>query len=58
MRQMMRGLGQLVRDVGYGIHAGNAIRHGLPTPEGARRRPNQQPGVARATVHAWTAGRR
>ena len=25
MRQMMRGLSQLVRDVGYGIHAGNAI---------------------------------
>ncbi|MGH3964313.1 MAG: hypothetical protein ACRDRY_13825 [Pseudonocardiaceae bacterium] len=34
---MMQRLGALVRDVGYGIHAGNAIRHGLPVPEGARR---------------------
>ncbi len=37
MRRMMQRLGALVRDVGYGIHAGNAIRHGLPVPEGARR---------------------
>lgn len=46
MRWMMRGLGQLVRDVGYGIHAGNAIRHGLPAPDGARQRSNQPPEVA------------
>ena len=58
MRWMMRGLGQLVRDVGYGIHAGNAIRHGLPAPEGARQRPNQPPGVASVKIHAWTVGRR
>lgn len=37
MWRMTQGLGALVRDVGYGIHAGNAIRHGLPVPEGARR---------------------
>ncbi len=37
MRRMMQRLGALVRDVGYGIDAGNAIRHGLPVPEGARR---------------------
>lgn len=58
MRRMTRGLGQLVRDVGYGIHAGNAIRHGLPAPEGARQRPNQPPGVASVKVRAWIAGRR
>ncbi len=45
MRKMMRRLGELVRDVGYGIHAGNAIRHGLPAPEGARRRPSRRPPV-------------
>ncbi len=43
MRRMMWRLGELVRDVGYGIHAGNAIRHGVPAPEGARQRPNQRP---------------
>ena len=57
MRWMMRGLAHLVRDVGYGIHAGNAIRHGLPAPEGARRRQNQPPGVASVKIRAWTAGR-
>lgn len=58
MRRTMRRLGELARDVGYGIHAGNAIRHGLPAPEGARRRPNQSPGVTSVKVHAWVAGRR
>lgn len=58
MGRMMRRLGELVRDVGYGIHAGNAIRHGVPAPEGARRRPNQAPGTANVEGHAWAAGRR
>jgi hypothetical protein len=58
MRRIMRRLGELVREVGYGIHAGNAIRHGLPAPEGARQRPNQRPGTASVKVLAWTAGRR
>lgn len=58
MRRMMWRLGELVRDVGYGIHAGNAIRHGVPAPEGARRRSNQLPGTASLNDHAWAAGRR
>lgn len=37
MWRVIQRLGVLVRDVGYGVHAGNAIRHGLPVPDGARR---------------------
>lgn len=58
MRRTIRRLGKLLRDVGYGIHAGNAIQHGLPAPEGARRRPSQRPGITSAEVHAWVGGRR
>ena len=58
MRRMMWRLGELVRDVGYGIHAGNAIRHGVPAPEGARRRPTQPSGIASVKVHAGAADRR
>ncbi|MHA6796755.1 hypothetical protein ACVGVM_25065 [Pseudonocardia bannensis] len=43
MGRTLQRLGALVRDVGYGIHAGNAIRHGLPAPEGVRRRPSAPP---------------
>lgn len=32
---LLRRLWQLVGDVAYGIHAGNAIRHGLPAPRRA-----------------------
>ena len=28
----MRGLVQLMRDMAYGVNAGNAIRHGAPVP--------------------------
>lgn len=28
----MRGLVRLMRDMAYGVHAGNAIRHGAPVP--------------------------
>ncbi|WP_165953627.1 hypothetical protein [Streptomyces sp. 8K308] len=27
---MLRPLARFVREVGYGVHAGNAIRHGQP----------------------------
>ncbi|GAB2896947.1 hypothetical protein GCM10022245_35030 [Streptomyces mayteni] len=30
MEQVLRPLARFVRDVGFGIHAGNAIRHGRP----------------------------
>ena len=31
-----RRLGAVVRELWAGIHAANAIRHGLPVPDGAR----------------------
>lgn len=30
MERMLRPLARFVREVGYGVHAGNAIRHGQP----------------------------
>ncbi|MFD5319598.1 hypothetical protein [Streptomyces sp. NPDC127098] len=30
MERVLRPLARFVRDVGYGVHAGNAIRHGRP----------------------------
>ncbi|WP_156994210.1 hypothetical protein [Pseudonocardia acaciae] len=44
----MRRLMAVVRDIGYGIHAGNAIRHGLPIPAPAR--PRRGGGPVRLTV--------
>ncbi len=32
---LLTGLRRLLADVVYGIHAGNAIRHGLPAPRRA-----------------------
>lgn len=32
---LLTGLRRLLGDMAYGIHAGNAIRHGLPAPRRA-----------------------
>lgn len=37
MRWLMQKLSVLAHDFCYGIHAANAIQHGLPAPDGARR---------------------
>ena len=32
MRMLLHHVWNLVRDVAYGVHAGHAIRHGVPVP--------------------------
>ncbi|MGW0515906.1 hypothetical protein [Crossiella sp. NPDC003009] len=32
MRKLLRSLGKFLAELAYGVHAGHAIRHGLPTP--------------------------
>ncbi|MBB4679737.1 hypothetical protein HNR67_005855 [Crossiella cryophila] len=37
MRKLLRELRNLAADLAYGVHAGHAIRHGLPAPRRRRR---------------------
>ncbi|TDC80440.1 hypothetical protein [Streptomyces hainanensis] len=52
MERMLRPLARFVRDVGFGIHAGNAIRHGRPLGPTTRDATARPPAAARVSPPA------